>query len=169
MNSSGTLTLISSSSDCSSSFYGSCEVTAQVRKVNLTVLSGDGKLRKVNLTVLSGDGKLWKVNLTVLSGDGKLHKVNLTVLSGDSKLRKVNLTVLSGDGKLWKANLTVLSQTSSSGCVVRAIQLVETRLSAVHFIDLLQKQILLPAAYIQQRASLQPVCVYLCEGTTLQH
>jgi hypothetical protein len=44
-NSLGTYTLISSSSDCSSSFYSSCEVTAQVRKANLTVLSGDGNLQ----------------------------------------------------------------------------------------------------------------------------
>jgi hypothetical protein len=41
-NSLGTYTLMFSSGDCSSSFYGSCEVAAQVRKANLTVLSGDG-------------------------------------------------------------------------------------------------------------------------------
>jgi hypothetical protein len=38
-------------------------------------------------------------------------------------------------------------------------------LTAVHLIDLLQKQIQLPVAYIRQRASLQP----LYEGATLQH
>jgi hypothetical protein len=37
MNSLGTYTLISSSSDCSSSFHGSCEVTTHVQKANLTV------------------------------------------------------------------------------------------------------------------------------------
>jgi hypothetical protein len=44
-NSLGTYTLISSSNNCISSFYGICEVTAQVRKANLTVLSADGNLR----------------------------------------------------------------------------------------------------------------------------
>jgi hypothetical protein len=44
-NSLGTYTRISLSSDCSSSFYDSCEVTAQVRKANLTVLSGNGNPR----------------------------------------------------------------------------------------------------------------------------
>jgi hypothetical protein len=45
LNSLGTCTLISSSSNCSTSFYGSCEMTAQVRKANLTILSGDGNSR----------------------------------------------------------------------------------------------------------------------------
>jgi hypothetical protein len=41
----GTYTLISSSSDWSSSFYSSCEAIAQVLRTNLTVLYGDGNTR----------------------------------------------------------------------------------------------------------------------------
>jgi hypothetical protein len=45
----------------------------------------------------------------------------------------------------------------------------DTRLTAAHSFDLLQKQIQPPIAYTRQRASLQPGCVHLCEGATLQH
>jgi hypothetical protein len=45
----------------------------------------------------------------------------------------------------------------------------DARLNTAHLIDLLQKQIQLPVAYIWQRASLQAGCVHICEGTTLQH
>jgi hypothetical protein len=45
----------------------------------------------------------------------------------------------------------------------------DARLTAAHLIDLFQKQIQLSVAYIRQRASLQPSCVHLCEGATLQH
>jgi hypothetical protein len=45
----------------------------------------------------------------------------------------------------------------------------DARLTAAHLIDVLQKQMQLPVAYIRQRASLQPGCVHLCEGATLQH
>jgi hypothetical protein len=46
---------------------------------------------------------------------------------------------------------------------------VDARSTAAYLIDLLQKQIQLPIAYIRQRASLQPGCAHLCEGATLQH
>jgi hypothetical protein len=45
----------------------------------------------------------------------------------------------------------------------------DARLTAAYSFDLLQKQIQIPVAYIRQRASLQPGCVHLCEGATLQH
>jgi hypothetical protein len=45
----------------------------------------------------------------------------------------------------------------------------DARLTATHLIDLLQKQIQLPAAYIRQRKSLQSGCIHLYEGATLQH
>jgi hypothetical protein len=45
----------------------------------------------------------------------------------------------------------------------------DAHLTAAYLIELLQKQIQLPVAYVQQRASLQSGCVDLCEDATLQH
>jgi hypothetical protein len=47
----GTYTLVSLYSVCSGSFFDSCEVSAQVRKANLTVLSGDGNPRTARSAV----------------------------------------------------------------------------------------------------------------------
>jgi hypothetical protein len=95
----GTNTLIFSSSECSSSFYGSC---------------AEGE----------SDGVVW---------------------GGQP-----------ADSQFWVCNPRY--PAGGDAC-----------LAAAHLIDLLQKQIQLPVAYIRQRASLQPGCVNLCEGVTSQH
>jgi hypothetical protein len=69
MNSLDIFTLVSMSSDCKSSFYGSCEVIAHVQKENLTVFSGDGNI---------ADSQFWVCNPCCPDGeDARLTIANL--------------------------------------------------------------------------------------------